>query len=240
MTATLPAAEFDTTVGADPHPSLYNEDLAPLPKEKRRWGAFEYFNVWTNDIQSLAGYTLAASLFITAGINGWWVFAAIIIAGVFVNFLVNLTGKPSVKYGIPYAVMARSSMGVSGAKFPAIIRGIVAIFWYGAQTYFASTAVALALDAIFLDPDLPVFLGMDVIDWVSYVFVAALQVVLFLKGIAWIEKFLNFAGPAVYVVMVVLLVAIWVQAGDRLLPAVGSIFSNSRSRDGARSRRSSA
>ena len=227
MTATLPAAEFDTTVGADPHPSLYNEDLAPLPKEKRRWGAFEYFNVWTNDIQSLAGYTLAASLFITAGINGWWVFAAIIIAGVFVNFLVNLTGKPSVKYGIPYAVMARSSMGVSGAKFPAIIRGIVAIFWYGAQTYFASTAVALALDAIFLDPDLPVFLGMDVIDWVSYVFVAALQVVLFLKGIAWIEKFLNFAGPAVYVVMVVLLVAIWVQAGERLLPAVGSIFSNS-------------
>ena len=54
-------------------------------------------------MQSLAGYTLAASLFITAGINGWWVFAAIILAGFFVNFLVNLTGKPSVKYGIPYA-----------------------------------------------------------------------------------------------------------------------------------------
>ena len=108
--------------------------------------------MWTNDIQSLAGYTLAASLFITAGINGWWVFAAIVLAGVFVNFLVNLTGKPSVKYGIPYAVMARSSMGVRGAKFPAIIRGIVAIFWYGAQTYFASTAVALALDAIFVIP----------------------------------------------------------------------------------------
>ena len=50
---------------------------------------------------------------------------------------------------------------------------------------------------------------------------------LFLKGIAWIEKFLNFAGPAVYVVMVALLIAIWVQAGDRLLPAVGSIFNNS-------------
>ena len=117
-------------------------------------------------------------------------------------------------------------MGVKGAQFPALIRGIVAIFWYGAQTYFASTAVALALDAIFLSPELPEFLGMDVIDWVSYVFVAALQVVLFLKGIAWIEKFLNFAGPAVYVVMVALLVAIWVQAGDRLLPAVGSIFDN--------------
>lgn len=227
MTATMPTPEFDTVIGPERHPKLYNDDLAPLPREKRRWGSFEIFNVWTNDVQSLAGYTLAASLFITAGINGWWVFAAIILAGLFVNFLVNLTGKPSVKYGIPYAVMARASMGVQGAQVPALIRGIVAIFWYGAQTYFASTAVALALDAILGNPALPVFLGMDVIDWTSYVLVAGLQILLFVRGIAWIERFLNFAGPAVYVVMVALLVAIWVQAGDRLLPAVGSIFDNS-------------
>lgn len=226
MTTTMPSAEFDTDTGTDLHPALYNNDLAPLPREKRRWGSFEIFNVWTNDVQSLAGYTLAASLFITAGISGWWVFAAIILAGFIVNFLVNLTGKPSVKYGIPYAVMARSSMGVTGAQFPALIRGIVAIFWYGAQTYFASTAVALALNAILRDPDLPLFLGMDAVDWVSYCLVAGLQVILFVRGISWIEKFLNFAGPAVYVVMVVLLVSIWMQAGDRLLPAVGSIFSN--------------
>ena len=50
---------------------LYNEDLAPVPPSSRRWGSFAIFNVWTNDVQSLAGYTLAASLFITAGISGW-------------------------------------------------------------------------------------------------------------------------------------------------------------------------
>ena len=43
--------------------------------------------------------------------------------------LVQLTGKPSVKYGVPFPVMARSSMGVRGANFPAVVRGIVAIFW---------------------------------------------------------------------------------------------------------------
>ncbi len=218
--------DLTATVGSDPHPSLYNEDLAPLPASKRRWGWFEIFNVWTNDVQSLAGYTLAASLFITAGINGWYVFAAIVLAGLFVNFLVNLTGKPSVKYGIPYAVMARSGMGVRGAMFPALIRGIVAIFWYGAQTYFASTAVALALNEILGSPGGGTFLGMNAVDWASYTIVAAIQVLLFIRGIAWIEKFLNFAGPAVYAVMVLLLIAIWVQAGDRLLPAVSGIFSN--------------
>ncbi|WP_036319505.1 NCS1 family nucleobase:cation symporter-1 [Microbacterium indicum] len=220
------AFQFDTEVGSDTSPLLINDDLAPLPRERRRWGAASIFNVWTNDVQSLAGYTLAASLFITSGINGWWVFAAIVLAGFVINFLVDLTGRPSVKYGIPYAVMARSAMGVRGAQFPALIRGIVAIFWYGAQTYFASQAVALALDAVFGSPDLPLFLGMDAIDWVSYVLVVALQLALFIRGIAWIERFLNFAGPAVYVVMIALLVMIWVAAGDEMLPAVASIFSS--------------
>jgi NCS1 family nucleobase:cation symporter-1 len=118
-------------------------------------------------------------------------------------------------------------MGVRGAQLPALIRGIVAIFWYGAQTFFASTAVGLAINAIIVTPPEATFLGMTWVDWVSYVIVAALQVLLFVGGISWIEKFLNFAGPAVYVVMVVLLIAIWVQAGDRLIPAVGSIFNNS-------------
>lgn len=94
----------------DPAPSLYNEDLAPLPPSKRTWGWFEIFNVWSNDIQSLAGYTLAASLFITAGINGWLVFAAIMLAGFIIKVLVDLSGRPSVKYGFPYPVLARASM----------------------------------------------------------------------------------------------------------------------------------
>lgn len=129
-------------------PTLYNEDLAPLKPQDRNWGAFEIFNVWSNDIQSLFGYTLAASLFLSYGLNGWAVMAAIILAGVIVMFLVNLTGKPSVKYGIPFPVMVRASMGVRGANLPALLRAIVGIFWYGVQTYFASTAVALLITAL--------------------------------------------------------------------------------------------
>jgi len=69
-------------------PTLYNDDLAPLKPQHRTWGSFEIFNVWSNDIQSLFGYTLAASLFLTYGLNGWAVMAAIILAGVIVMFLV--------------------------------------------------------------------------------------------------------------------------------------------------------
>ncbi len=215
----------------DPAPSLYNEDLAPLPPSRRTWGWFEIFNVWSNDIQSLAGYTLAASLFISAGINGWFVFAAILLAGFIVKVLVDLSGRPSVKYGFPYPVLARASMGVRGAQFPAIVRAVVAIFWYGAQTYFASTAVALAINAIFDTPGGATVLGMDGVDWISYIIASGLQIYLFLGGIEKIAGFLNVVGPAVYLVMIALLVAIWIKAGSELLPAVGSIF-NSGERTG--------
>lgn len=208
--------------------SLHNEELAPTPPSKRRWGWFEIFNVWTNDVQSLFGYTLAASLFITAGINGWFVFTAIILAGTMVMFLVNLSGRPSVKYGVPYPVIARASMGIRGAMFPATVRGIVAVFWYGAQTYFASTAVALAINAILGTTPSSTVLGMTWVDWLSYTVVAAFQIWLFSRGIAGIVRFLNFAGPAVYAVMVVLLIFIWVEAGGDLLSSVGTLFAGEK------------
>ena len=91
---------------------LYNKDLAPTPTNKKNWGWFEIFNVWANDVQSLFGYTLAASLFLASGLNGWAVFLALILAGFFIMWLVNLSGKTSVKHGIPYPVFARVSMGV--------------------------------------------------------------------------------------------------------------------------------
>ncbi len=204
---------------------LYNKDLAPTPSSDKKWGWFEIFNVWANDVQSLFGYTLAASLFLASGLNGWAVMLALVLAGFFIMWLVNLSGKPSVKHGIPYPVFARVSMGVFGANFPAMARGIVAMFWYGAQTYAASTAVALLITGLTGIEGEPMLLGMSGVMWVSFIFVSVFQVYLFWQGIDLVRKFLNFAGPAVYVVMVVLMIAIWAKAGGGLLTEVGNIFS---------------
>ena len=65
---------------------LYNSDLAPTADQKKNWGWFEIFNVCANDVQSLFGYTLAASLFLASGLNGWAVFLALILAGFFIIF----------------------------------------------------------------------------------------------------------------------------------------------------------
>jgi nucleobase:cation symporter-1, NCS1 family len=113
---------------------------------------------------------------------------------------------------------------VQGAKFPALVRGIVAIFWYGVQTYFASTAVALLINALAGTEGGATFLGMTTVDWISYMIVTVFQVGLFMMGIDWVGKFLNWAGPFVYIVMVALLAVIWWKAGGALVTEVGNIF----------------
>jgi NCS1 family nucleobase:cation symporter-1 len=70
------------------------------------------------------------------------------------------------------------------------------------------------------------FLGMTGVMWVAFIFVSAFQVFLFWQGIDLIRKFLNFAGPAVYVVMILLMITIWSKVGGNLLSEVGNIFSS--------------
>lgn len=200
--------------------------LRPVTPQEKTWGWFAIFNVWANDIQSLFGYSLVASLFISYGVSGWTAFAALITAGLMVMFLVNLSGAAGEKYGIPYPVFARASMGTKGAKLPAILRATVAVFWYGVQVYFASTALALLIRSLTGVSGGAEMLGLTTIDWFSFVLVWAFHIFIFWRGMDWVETFLNIAGPFVYAVMIGLVAVLWVKSDGQLLSQAQTIFAN--------------
>ena len=102
--------------------------------------------MWMSDVHSIGGYTFAAGLFFT-GLVGWQVFAALIVGITVVFFLMNLTGTVGQKTGVPFPVIARISFGVYGANLAALIRAIIAIAWYGIQTWLASQAVVVLVVA---------------------------------------------------------------------------------------------
>lgn len=208
----------DTPIGGG------GDTLNPVTPAEKNWGWFAIFNIWANDVQSLFGYSLVASLFISFGVSGWTAFAALIAAGLFVMFLVNLSGAPGEKYGIPYPVLARASLGTQGAKLPAILRAIVAVFWYGVQVYFASTAVALLIRSLTGISGGTEVLGLTGVDWVSFIVVWAFHIVIFWRGMDWVETFLNIAGPFVYLVMIGLVIVLWQKADGQLLEAARTIF----------------
>lgn len=207
------AASETTIPGADPR--LYNDDLAPVPQNKRTWTGYSIFAMWMSDVHSVGGYTFAASLFLL-GLSGWQVLIALLIGISLVNVLMNWVGKPSVVNGIPFPVMARVSMGVMGANLAATIRGIVGITWYGVQTYFASKAVA-TLVLVFFPGAVALrdasFLRLDMLGWACFLFMWFFQLLIFQRGMEAIRKFIDFCGPAVYVVMFILMGWILSQAG---------------------------
>ena len=204
-----------------------NSALSLVTSQEKTWGWFAIFNVWANDIQSLFGYTLVASLFISFGVSGWTAFAALIAASLFVMFMVNLSGAAGERYATAYPVFARASMGTAGAKLPAVLRSVVAVFWYGAQVYFASTALALLIKSLTgAEAGDMLFLGLSGIDWVAFLFVWAFHILIFWRGMNWVEGFLNLAGPFVYAVMIALVIVLWSKSDGQLFSAAQSIFAN--------------
>lgn len=217
----------DTTSSVDRGAHGKGRTLDPVPRKEKTWGWFAIFNIWANDVQSLFGYSLVASLFVSYGVSGWTAFAALIVTGLLTMVLVNLSGAPGERYGIPYPVLARASMGTAGAKLPAILRATVAVFWYGVQVYFASTALALLIRSLTGTTGGPEILGMTGVDWLSFILVWAFHIVIFWRGMGWVETFLNIAAPFVYLVMIGLVVVLWRQAGGDLLSQARTIFVNS-------------
>ncbi|SIO72363.1 nucleobase:cation symporter-1, NCS1 family [Burkholderia sp. GAS332] len=196
----------------DVSPGLYNEDLAPV--KIRNWGAFSIFNVWTSDVHSLWGYYLVSSLFLMCG--GFANFLIAIGAGSCVIYLLmNLIGYAGVKTGVPYPVLARASFGVWGANLPALIRAIVACFWYGAQTAAASGAIVALLIRTKWIADFHQnvhLLGHSGLDIICFLVVWALQLLIIQRGMETVRRFQDWAGPAVWVMMLVLAVYLSMKA----------------------------
>ncbi|MFC9982584.1 NCS1 family nucleobase:cation symporter-1 [Gordonia sp. NPDC127522] len=195
---------------------LTNTDLAPLKEQKWTW--YNIFAFWMSDVHSVGGYVFAGSLF-ALGIAAWQVLVALVVGIVAVNILCNLVAKPSQMAGVPYPVTTRVSFGVKGANIPAIIRGVIAVVWYGIQTYLAS--VAFGLLALKFWPGLEPwgdveqrgFLGLSALGWAGFILMWILQAFVFWNGMETIRKFIDFCGPAVYVVMIALAAYLVVEAG---------------------------
>jgi NCS1 family nucleobase:cation symporter-1 len=192
-------------------PSLYNDDLAPATV--RNWGPFSIFNVWTSDVHSLWGYYLAASLFLLCGSFLNFVIG---IGSLFIFFLMSLVGNAGVKTGVPYPVLARASFGIWGANIPALVRAIVACFWYGAQTSAASGAIVALLirsDSFKEFHTSTHVLGHSGLEVICFVIVWALQLLIIQRGMETVRKFQDWAGPAVWVMMLILAIGLVVKAG---------------------------
>ena len=190
--------------------TLINWDLVTVNPNNKNWDWKDLFFFWGVNIQSVIGFSLIASLYVVYNLNTFVVFFGTLL-GVFLVFLLsNLIGKPSQKFGLPFVVMLRSSLGINGAKYFGLTRGLVGIFMFGIQTYFLSKAIGyltritiFSFDANILDNEifLIFLLSLNIIDWASILLAILVQVFLFSAGMNFNKKIIKFSALAVYLGM---------------------------------------
>lgn len=200
-----------------PDARLINGDLAPV--RVRTWGWADYLFLWMSDVHSVAGYLTAGSLF-AMGLPPGDVFLALMLGILVVHAVCNVIAVPSFRTGAPFPVVARMAFGVRGAIIPALVRGVIAVGWYGIQTWLASNAVLLLVLrflpglAVWADVTQHGWAGLSLLGWAAFLLVWLLQTAIFWRGMETIRHFLDWAGPVIYGMMILLdLWLLWAAGG---------------------------
>jgi NCS1 family nucleobase:cation symporter-1 len=181
----IPVAHSAVLIKPSYDDRLCNEDLAPL--RQQTWTSYNIFAFWMSDVHSVGGYVTAGSLF-SLGLVSWQVLISLLVGIVIVQAFCNLVAKPSQVTGTPYPVVCRAPFGVKGANIPAIIRGLIAVAWYGIQTYLASSAFLIL--ALKFSPGLEPytnaanfgFVGLSYVGWACFMFLWVVQAIVFWRG----------------------------------------------------------
>jgi len=214
--------------------SLSNWELVSVNPNDKNWDWKDLFCFWGCNIQSVIGFSLIVSLYLVYELNVLVVLFGTLIASILVYFLANLIGKPSQKYGLPFSVILRSSIGVKGAKYFGLFRGLVGIFMFGIQTYFLSRLFSFLIrisifsfDNLILDNDifLIFFLGLNIIDWFSFVLTIILQAFLFSKSHQFNRSIMRFSAVTVYSGMLIFFLVVFLYDVKVVSAAFADIFS---------------
>ncbi|MBS1918878.1 MAG: NCS1 family nucleobase:cation symporter-1 [Bacteroidetes bacterium] len=173
--------------------SLINEDLAPVPFEKRKWGTWNYAALWISMSLCIPTYTMASSM-INNGMNWWQAIVTIFLGNAIVLVPMLLNGHAGAKYGIPFPVFARASFGTKGANIPAMLRAIVACGWFGIQTWIGGESFYHLIRA--WKPSLAeidnVSLFPQTLPMICFILFWSLNMFIVYKGVETIRKLLVF------------------------------------------------
>jgi NCS1 family nucleobase:cation symporter-1 len=183
-------------------PSLYNEDLAPIPAERRTWGTYSYASLWVAMSVCIPTYMLASGL-IAGGMSWKQAILTILLGNLIVLVPMILNAHAGTKYGIPFPVFVRASFGVRGANVPAVLRAFVACGWFGIQSWIGGQSIYSMLGVLW-----PAAANHAGVGWICFFAFWLLNMAVIWRGIETI-KFLEGVG-APFMLGVGLLLLWWI------------------------------
>ena len=182
--------------------TLYNQDLAAIPPERRTWSTYNYASLWVAMSVCIPTYMLASGL-IAGGMSWKQAIGTILLGNLIVLIPMILNAHAGAKYGIPFPVYVRASFGVRGANIPAVLRALVACGWFGIQCWIGGQAIFSMLRVLW-----PPAAAHPITPWFCFFAFWLLNMLVIWRGIETI-KFLEGIG-APFMLAVGLLLLWWI------------------------------
>jgi nucleobase:cation symporter-1, NCS1 family len=202
--ATPSVASAENAVGPEAASSwLWNKDLAPIPRNRRTWGTYNYAALWVAMSVNIPTYMLASAM-IAGGMNWKQAIFTVFLGNVIVLIPMLLNAHAGTEYGIPFPVFARSSFGVLGANVPAVLRALVACGWFGIQTWIGGEAINTLLAAVIPGWNHP---------WLCFLGFWALNLAVILRGIETVRFLQGVTAPALLILGIAMLGWAYTKAG---------------------------
>lgn len=176
---------------------LWNEDIAPTGPEHRTWRWWHFAALWLGMIMAVPTYMLAASL-IDQGLSAWQAIGMVLLGNLTILGPMVLIGHGGARYGVPFAVLVRSSFGWRGASLPALARAVVACGWFGIQTWIGGGALLTLLGLLasrrLEGATLPLF-GVGTGQLLAFVGFWAVQLLFVTKGLDTVRRLESWTAP---------------------------------------------
>ncbi|KMK62662.1 uridine permease Fui1 [Aspergillus fumigatus Z5] len=151
---------------------LTNEDLRPVDPDRRQWKCFNFIAFWIADSLNINTWMISSSM-IVDGLSWWQSWICVWVGYFIAAIFICLTGRIGAKYHVPFPVAVRSSFGIWGSFWPVLNRAVMAVIWYGVQSYIGGQCVTVMIEAIWpsyahLHNSLPASAGVETKDFVSF------------------------------------------------------------------------
>src|ERR1700716_321013 len=178
---------------------LYNSDLAPVTAERRQWGTYNYAALWVSMSVNILTYMLAPRL-IQGGMSWKQAVATVFLGNSIVLIGMRLNCHPGARYGVPFPVWARASLGVLGANVAAVLRALVACGWFGIQTWIGGEAISTLIATL-----APSWKNFPYSTAVCFLAFWLINLAVILKGVEYIRVLQGISAPVLLAVGLLLL-----------------------------------
>ncbi|TBU26970.1 NCS1 nucleoside transporter family [Dichomitus squalens] len=152
--------------------TLQNEDLLPVPKEKRPWGVWNFISFWVANGFNINTWMISSSM-IQLGLAWWQAWICVWLGYGLVAPFIVANARPGAIFHVTFPVVARTSFGVWGSLWCVFNRGAMACIWYGVQASIGGSCVLVMLRAMWpsvnnIPNQLPVSSGTTTRDFMCF------------------------------------------------------------------------